>query len=185
MWVKFLIIFGELKLVKWFPWIQYDPVEYKITGNEILQIAEFIKPGDIVFRRYDGYVDNWFIDGRYTHVGIYVGNNELIHAVHPCVEKIGLIDFCRCDNVSVLRPVKGATTAIAKAGEYLLNKTPYDFSFVPSDDELYCFELVANCYAGLDIKPKKTSALCGLIQRTAYLGSSFFESPDFVHLYEA
>lgn len=162
-WVKFLIIFGELKLVKWFPWIQYDPVEYKITGSRIKEISGLLRPGDVILRHYDGYVDNWFIDGKYTHAGIYVGNDQIIHAVNPTVSKIDLIDFCRCDSICVVRPDGGTTAAIAKAGEYLLNKVNYDFSYMQTDDELYCFELVAHCYDMLDIKTYKTSRLFGLI----------------------
>lgn len=82
-WTKFLVFFGELKLVKWFPWIQYDPVEYKVDGALFRQISRTVKPGDVLLRRYDGYVDNWFIDGDFSHAGIYVGNDRVIHAVHP------------------------------------------------------------------------------------------------------
>lgn len=150
-----------------------------------MSISNFIKPGDVVLRSYDGYIDNWFIDGKYSHIGIYIGNDELIHAVNPKVEKINLIDFCRCDHLCVLRPNGGTTKAIATAGEYLENNVPYDFAYKTTDDELYCFELVANCYRQLNIQTKQTQILLGLIKRNAYLCDSFLDSPDFIQIYES
>lgn len=178
-WSKFLIIFGELKIVKWFPWIQYDPIEYKMSADKIRRVLSLVKPGDVLLRRYDGYVDNVFIDGKYSHAGIYVGNDMIIHAVNPTVSEIDVIDFCRCDNICILRPTSGQTHAMSVARKYLADCVTYDFNYQPTDEAIYCFELCAKCYPNLDIKMFDVKYIFGLLRRTAYLGKSFIESPDF------
>lgn len=78
-----------------------------MTADKIRRVLSLVKPGDVLLRRYDGYVDNAFIDGKYSHAGIYVGNDMIIHAINPIVSEIDVIDFCRCDNICILRPVSG------------------------------------------------------------------------------
>jgi len=59
-----------------------DPGAYKIKGRDIRAILEKLKPGDILLRGYDGYVDGFFIRrlsgvgdkvGNFTHAALYVG----------------------------------------------------------------------------------------------------------------
>jgi len=40
-----------------------------------------IKPGDLILRAYECYLDGLFIPGTYTHTGIYIGDGKVIHAV--------------------------------------------------------------------------------------------------------
>lgn len=180
-WSKFLLVFGELKLVKWFPWIQYDPVDWKIDGVRYRRIKSVLKPGDIIMRRFDQYVDNWFIRGRYSHAGIYEGSNYVIHAASPNVARIDLYDFCKCDHIVVLRPRDCQQNALQSARAFL--GTPYDFGYESGTERLYCFELCAKCYLDLDVKKFDTNWL--LIKRKGvYYGDSFLESEDFKVVFE-
>ena len=189
-WHKFLDIFGELHISKYPLWMMYDPTYFKMTGTKILEVLNLVKPGDILIRGYDGYADGYFIPysenhGRYSHAGIYVGNNEVIHAVSPCVSTIHLIDFVECDRLAILRPKSGIDKAILNAKAFAKNVIKYDFDFSKGSNSLYCFELCAECYPNLAIERKDARILGGLIRRNeCYLASSLFESKDLELVFE-
>ncbi|HCC55460.1 MAG TPA: hypothetical protein DEQ20_11165 [Desulfobulbaceae bacterium] len=59
-----------------------DPGAYKIKGKDSRAILAALRPGDILLRGYDGYVDGFFIRrlsgtggkvGTFTHAALYVG----------------------------------------------------------------------------------------------------------------
>ena len=89
-----------------------------MTGEKILEAAQVIKPGDIVLRGYDHYLDGHFIKGDYSHAAVYVGQSMLVHAVSPAVCKVHLIDFMECDRIAIYRPKKYAASAAAAAKKY-------------------------------------------------------------------
>lgn len=124
----------------------YDPKPYLINGHDILQIMEFIQPGDVLIRGYDDYLDGKFIPDKrgYSHAGIYVGEKEVIHSASPSVARISIIDFCISDRIMVLRPESGQEEAV-KIAESKIG-VPYDFNYESDFGKLYCFELIANCY---------------------------------------
>lgn len=84
-WSKLLDIVGDIKVFKFPLFVVYDNDEYKMAGCKIKQATEILKPGDIVLRGYDHYLDGHFINGDYSHGAIYVGNDTIIHAVSPKV----------------------------------------------------------------------------------------------------
>ena len=96
LWAKFLTQFGNIRISKYPPFMYYDTVDYKVKGDRILEIMEILKPGDIILRGYDSYLDGKFIDDplKYSHGAIYIGNNTIIHAVAEGVSEIDVIDFC-------------------------------------------------------------------------------------------
>jgi cell wall-associated NlpC family hydrolase len=181
LWSKFLTAFGNVKIFKYPFWIIYDPDDYEVTGEKISEILSILKPGDIVIRGYKHYLDGKFIPSKagWSHGAIYVGDNQIIHAVVEGVQYINVIEFTRCDRIAVLRPRKNIKSAIKKAKQFVKNNIPYDFNFKRNQSALYCFELCGECYSKLNIKKKQTSALCGLFKKNVYLAESFFESPDF------
>lgn len=87
----------------------YDPESFVVDGNDILQIMEVIQPGDVLLRGYNKYLDGKFIPDKkgYSHAGLYVGGNQVIHSVSPSVQFIHIIDFCEADRIMVLRPKCG------------------------------------------------------------------------------
>ena len=88
-WSKFLTMFGNIKVFKWPFWIVYDPDDYQVTGQNVLDILNILKPGDIVIRGYNKYLDgkmipnfkNNIIGIGFSHGAIYIGNNIIVHAV--------------------------------------------------------------------------------------------------------
>lgn len=178
LWAKFLTAFGNVRISKHIPWLYYDTTEFKVTGEKILEIAMILKPGDIILRGYDSYLDSRFIDDplRFSHAAIYAGETQLIHAVAEGVSYINLIDFCQCDRIAVLRPKKNVKKALNIAKSYI--GTGYDFIFENGNSELYCFELAALSYPDLVLKQFTVRKLL-FIKKTVYLAKSFFDSPDF------
>ena len=177
LWAKFLTAFGNIRISKYFPWLYYDTTDFKVTGDKILEIVEILQPGDIILRGFDSYLDGKFIDDplHFSHGAIYIGNNEIIHAVAEGVSKINVIDFCQCDRIAIFRPKKYIKQAISNAKKYI--GTGYDFCFTNGNSRIYCFELCALCYPKLDIKLQKIKKF-GFIKKHVYLAKSFFDSKD-------
>ena len=183
---KFLTWFGNIKIFKWPLFIVYNPTQFKVTGEQILEILQCLEPGDVVLRKFDSYADSKFIPGEYSHGAVYVGDNKIIHAVAEGVSEIDVVSFCMCDRICVLRPRAGSRNAIAKAKKFAKDKVPYDFAYNHNSSALYCFELCAECYPKLDIKPKVAKALFGLLRKkNVYLAESFTSSPDFKMIFQS
>jgi len=153
-----------------------------VTGEKTLEIIEVLKPGDVILRGFRHYLDGKFVPSKsgWSHGAVFVGNNQIIHAVAKGVSKIDVVDFTRCDRIAILRPKKGQRKAIACAKRFLKNKTPYDFGFERDVSSLYCFELCGECYRSLKIEGKTIRKMFGLIKKdNVFLAESFFDSPDF------
>ena len=104
-----------------------------------------------MLRGYNKYLDGKFIPDEkgYSHAGIYVGKNMVVHAVSPCVEKCHIIDFCEADRIMVLKPNEGqvmaTATAIGKIG------MPYDFDYktdrgLTGDQAIERYKIQLNLY---------------------------------------
>ena len=146
-WKKFLTIIGDIKIFKTPMFVIYDnrPFDYNLRGRDIRQMEDLLKPGDIVLRGYDHYLDGYLIPGKYSHSGIYVGDHNIIHAIAEGVCEVDVIDFLQCDRACIMRPNKGQKKAIARAKKWI--GTEYDFKFNSSDSSaFYCHELCACCY---------------------------------------
>lgn len=194
-----LDILGRAR-VSWQPfWISFAPAGFKVKGPGIRRAMNILQPGDIVCRRYTCYVDGWFIPGRFSHSGIYVGDDTIIHALGDGVQKVDPIDFFQCDGFAILRPknqtVVGKACEIAKS--YL--GYGYDYTFDICEDyknqdevqnrtkTVYCHELTRSCYPDLDIPTVLPSLWNGMIRssKRQFLAQSFFDSPDFELIYDS
>ena len=60
-WSKFLTAFGNIKVFKWPFFMVYDPSYFKMTGDKILEVVSIMKPGDVILRGFDGYLDGKFV----------------------------------------------------------------------------------------------------------------------------
>ena len=175
----FLTFFGDIKVYPFPMFVVYCPDSFRIKGADTRAAMKQIHPGDLVLRKYRHYLDGFFIPGRFSHTGIYVGHGKVIHAVAEGVSEIDLIDFLRCDAFAIVRPKAGAKNAIEKLYGWL--GKPYDFDFKSGNDRYYCHELAAEAYRGLAIE-KFPTTLFGLklpFLSKKYLADSFLASPDF------
>lgn len=183
---KFLKIFGDIKVFKYPFFLVYDPDDYLINGPKIRDIISTVQPGDLLIRRYQHYLDGWFIPGKYSHTGIYIGDGKVIHSVAEGVTVIDIFDFIKCDGIAIVRPSSGQDDAIEKAKELVSKNTQYDFDFEDDNDTVYCHELAALCYNNLRIEKKVPKLFYGLIRlhQKKYLAESFLTSPDFTLIKE-
>ena len=186
LWAKFLTQFGSIKVFKFPMFIVYDPSYFKMDGVHVRKAIDVIKPGDVILRGYDNYLDSWFIDDelKYSHAAVYVGNNQVIHAVAEGVSKIDILDFMQCDRICIFRPSAFQEEAIAKAEKFVENNVPYDFIFQKGDSALYCFELAAECYKKLNVQKIKLKKFFGLLHKTVYLARSFRDNESFKCVFE-
>ena len=181
-WVQALTIIGNTKIFKTPCFIQYSTEEYdyKVRGNEIRELCSQLKIGDIVLRGYDHYLDSWLIPGEYSHAGIYIGNNTIVHAVSEGIKEVDIIDFMQCDRLMVLRPKSGIKAAVKFVKDHIGDG--YDFKFNSSDSsEFYYFELAAKAYKNLEITPHTVEIFGFKLEflTKKYIAESFIDSPDF------
>ena len=190
-WVKLLTIIGNIKVFKTPLYISYDPAEfdYNIRGEMIRDIESKIEPGDIVLRQYRHYLDSFLIPGDYSHSGIYVGDNKVVHAVAEGVKEVDLIDFCQADKICVLRLAhldanNLKETAVTNAKSFV--GSSYDFLFDSDSSDLYCHEMTAKSYKDVDI-PTFPVTLFGYtfkFLKPKYLADSFLKNGNFTKVIE-
>ena len=199
--VAFLYVLGRIKVYRWPMFIVYDPKGYDVKAVGIRTALSLVRKGDILGRRYKNYLDGYFIPGRFTHSGVYVGDGVIIHAMSDGVQKIDILDFLRCDGFAILRVKEKVgrdireirAKAIDIAHSYLGNEYDYDFEIEERRKEgkptekVYCHELTRKCFPDLDIPLVKPSLWNGMIRmrNEKVLAQSFFESKDFDVIYDS
>lgn len=160
---KFLIkLTGDVRLSKRPLFISYRPRIHKVKGFEVRQILDVIEPGDILLRRYDGYLNTIFTPGFWGHAGLVITDRKVIHAIGKGVIQEDVLDFCRADSVVVLRVkyVGLIESAIEMAKKLERERTAYDYEFRSNDKakKVYCTELVDFCYNNIFNKDYKIVA---------------------------
>ena len=115
------------------------------------------------------------------HAGLYVGNNQVIHALGKGVVKEDILNFCRTDSICIRRikaedPLVVVNRAITFAEDCIGKK--YDFNFKIGDNKYSCSELINACYKPLFVndyeqvriwpfKPKTVITPAGLYRSEA------------------
>lgn len=134
-------------------WFTINAKTFQLKGSHYRELEQLIQPGDIIIRRFEGYVDKWLIPGWFNHAGIYVGSlnsrkHKIIHAISDGVVVDDLIDFMRTDHMIVLRaPQEFREEAIGRAEAAVGSE--YDFAFDFNETLRFsCTELISHCYPG-------------------------------------
>jgi hypothetical protein len=137
-------IFGNIHF-SWYPlFLSFGNTKYWLKGKEQRIVLNLIKPGDIILRRYSGYINNRFIPGFWSHVGIVEDDENIIHATTHGVIREDILTFFRTDFIGLCRIKDLTDFDIHKATEGLRNAlgTKYDYYFDTKDSKnLYCSEL--------------------------------------------
>jgi len=130
--------------------ILYKPECHKVKGFEIRKIINNLKYGDILLRRFDGYLNTILTPGFWGHSAVYINDNEILHSVAAGTVQEDILDFCRADSVCVLRYKKfNRELFTEKVIEIKNNHIDYDYEFERYDDQFYCTELINYLYDGL------------------------------------
>jgi uncharacterized protein YycO len=147
-----------VKTLDWFERKFYH--EYTIRGEVKRRVNDEMLPGDIILRSNDRYLTSRLVPGSYSHVGIYVGNNRVIHSVgYYGVRREDVLDYLRCDKFIVLRMFarndEQMQEVCKRATDQLGKGYDYDFDFKDSG-RYSCIELVYYCYKGIvDMKRRR------------------------------
>jgi len=136
-------LFGSIQFHKYPFWMSFGNTKYKVRGPEQRHVINIMKPGDMIFRRYDGYINSIFIPGYFSHAALIVDDKTIIHATTHDVVKEDILTFFRTDRIALARMTgtkkKNCTEAVQKALN--VEGTEYDFEFKSGNEEIYCFEL--------------------------------------------
>jgi len=116
-----------------------------VKGDEIRSILYVLEPGDILLRKWRGYLNAILTGGNYSHAGMYVGNNTVVHAMADGVIEEDILDFCRSDSICVLCIRNGDKRKAVRKIKKLVG-APYDYDFLPGNKKYYCTEIVSVCY---------------------------------------
>ncbi len=149
----FLNFLADSHLSKYPLFYSYKPNFHKLKGEEVRKVLNTLKPGDIILRRFDGYLNTMLTPGFWGHACIYVGDNKIIHAVGEGVSSEDIITYLRTDHICVMR-LKDLTifntniilNAVTKANDLMNKGVEYDYEFENDDDQLYCSEFINECY---------------------------------------
>ena len=138
----------------------------KTKAEQIIRMQQIIQTGDIICRKYTYYLDYYLIAGTYSHSGIVINKDEIVHSIAEGVQFIHPIDFVKdTDGFIILRPRykedADKRKAIDKAIEHLNNKVEYDFLF-NDPAKLYCHELSASCLLAGGIAVIPTMMIVGV-----------------------
>ena len=135
-WKRFLTFFGD---------IYFATEPPKVKAVHLRKLLNLLKPGQILARKYTYYLDSYFIKGKYSHSGIYIGDGKMIHAVAEGVCEIDVLDFTKdSDGFIILQPPYKTEEDLYKAIKYAEQQIgkPYDFIFNDHDQSsFYCHEL--------------------------------------------
>lgn len=181
----FVLLSVKIQLHTWFPFVILSPRGPKF--KKTVDVLKIIKPGDIILRRYDNYLNNYFIPGFWKHVGLTISKRTVLHALNKGVLEEDLIQFCRTDHICIIR-VKSATPAqtkqiIKNAKKFMGAKYDYDFDGF-SDDAIYCSELVAKSIRFLfEMCPEHLKFLGVLKNKKIILPQQFFNDSRFEIIY--
>lgn len=162
---KVFTFLGDIKVFGWkHPlWFGINAHGYKLKGVVYRTLHDLFKPGDIILRRFDGYLSSYMIPGFWNHAGLYIGDDgdkpeQIVHSVSEGVIQEDILNFMRTDHMLVMRLVddkggEAAKKAVEQAKSIV--GAPYDFGFDFKDRNRFsCTELVDYCYPNV-VKSKK------------------------------
>jgi len=149
----------------------YGSVHYKFKGDNLREVLDMIEPGDILLRTYDNYLSSMVIPGYWSHAGLYVGDDKVIHVGGDGIIEEDILTFTRCDDIALLRidDDERINSAIAKAYDFLAQGIKYDYDFSKNNGKkMYCTEFTDECYGGISYVSSK-----GIIDPDDLLKSEF------------
>ncbi len=135
-------------------WFVINATTFRLKGKHYRDLNEIIQPGDIIIRRFEGYVDKFLIPGWWNHAGLYVGevdgkDHKVIHAISDGVVVDDLIDFMRTDHMIVLRAEDWRQGDAIKRAKDAIG-SDYDFAFNFNETLRFsCTELISHCFPGI------------------------------------
>lgn len=163
----------------------------RTKAEQIIKMQQLIQIGDVICRTYSYYLDTYFIPGQYTHSGIVISPDLMVHSVSDGVKFIHPIDFIKdTDGFIILRPMYPDSNliqkAIDKAKFHVNNESEYDFLF-NDPDKFYCHELVCDCLLEASISVRPSDITIGIwplkIKKSIYLAQDIISNSKAIYEY--
>jgi cell wall-associated NlpC family hydrolase len=137
------ISFIQWVLTSVIPKIRFSIKPPEMTGGVFAEFNNILRPGDLVFSSDRSKLSSWLIPGDWDHVGVYIGNSEIVEAVQPVVRITSVFDFCHSsDVVGVARHPWLNLRYVINVARATIGR-PYDTFFDRGNEALYCSELIA------------------------------------------
>ena len=149
------------RVLTWFGDVMFATQPPKVKAEHLRKLLFLVQRGDILCRRYNYYLDSYFIKGKYTHSGMCISNSTMIHAIAEGVNEIDVLDFSKdTEGFVILRPDYTSPEELDKAVNFAIAQKgkPYDFIFNSHDiNYFYCHELTWDALeaGGVHITPKE------------------------------
>lgn len=136
--------------------IYFAPKKRDIKAKDVSAMLDVLEIGDVLVTFSKGELTNYLIEGTFKHVGMYIGDEQVIEAIGKGVTVNSFDDFCSSkDRIAIVRPLFCTADERNKAAAYSMLHIgrPYDYYFEPSEKAFYCAELVYEAYmAATDFK---------------------------------
>jgi hypothetical protein len=140
--------------------VQFQTRPPKVTAAHCRHALELAKPGMIIGRTFDFYLDGKLIPGHYSHSGVIESSDlitatgrilpgSVVHAIAEGVGRCDILDFVKdCDGFIILDFDHYDNRAATITARSLVGH-PYDFKFSINDcgSSLYCHETSCVCTA--------------------------------------
>jgi len=128
---------------------------YKIKGDEIRDIFEQIRPGDVLLKGYNG-IHNLFKHDKYPMGGIYISDGYVSYINRHGADLEDLITFCMCDRIMIIRLdsdlfIENILKCIRRCKQFINISKSYECSFGGIDMVPYSLDLIDMCYKELKI----------------------------------
>lgn len=176
-------------IVTWIGDIMLATKPPKTTSKQILELLNIINPGDVICRKYTYYLDSYLIPGEYSHSGIVINKDLMVHSISEGVGYIHPIDFVKdTDGFIVLRPKyeneESIKQTIAQGKYYVDSKVQYDFLF-NDPNKLYCHEMTCACLGMGGVLVFPSTFNIGVFplrfKKTAYLASDIIKMCNVIY----
>jgi hypothetical protein len=123
---------------------------YKCAGVDTTEIIPLLKPGMVILTHKDFELTNLFINGYWTHTAIVTSEDTVVEAISKGVVTKPLQTFLSTvDDFLILKPRFCSFESMRSASEHVKQFVgfPYNFTFRPDEDSVYCSELIFRAYS--------------------------------------
>ena len=124
---------------------------YKCGRVNLDDTRPLLPPGMLILTHKDFKLTNLFINGYWTHAAMVTSADTVVEAISKGVVTKSLETFLTTvDDFLILRPRFCSPESMRSASEQAKGFVgyPYNFTFQPDKDSVYCSELVFRAYAG-------------------------------------
>ena len=134
-------------------WLKSSDKEREVNQEDWFYLSRSLRHGDVILSTKRANPGNLFLPGKAKHASMVIDPDPncplLIESVSKGVQKIPLFDFIKDKSYLVHCRSKVFGEGISKKAAKIASSmegTPYDYFWSPSNNWLYCSELIYESY---------------------------------------